>query len=545
MPFDIPVTGGNVGGLHIPQQREHETSAFAEVNKAALGIVYDSIAKVLTDLAPRYNFGYLGGFGYRATADRNVLDHPLESVRVRNSFDTKPDESWMPLYNAMTEALPPNILRHLLAENNKPFDQRNSSFVALDNLLKAAAHTLAQIHRTAQPDSMESIEASRATMNILLPFALLQNTLHNSREMAQAAFTFLESEGANFPNFDAYTKLLGEMKVVLQLMQFVEAGLNDTPGGKLNDATRGAAVKATLILATLNEQIGRATPGSDLTILPSTLQNMETVLTALSLPTVTLGALYVSLNTALFGMGTQDSALGFVGPNLALAFTGLSNGIADNILPAKEHAGARLLSHLVTFSLVVAIGLSAQMLDPGFGILPKSDPPTEAAARFFAFETALALIAGSGFVKEIYKELIASAGGDIKAQEKGSTALENISLLMMMYVASLIGKRPSEDLVADHTKHLEEALDAIKEMQEHKEVNAEVSIALEQARIALDNKDYAGFNEAIASLIESQGATLEGIKNDIKGVAATAQELVNVTGSSKDDEPRTEIVNVV
>lgn len=547
MPFDIPISsGGNVGGLHIPQQREHETSAFAEVNKAALGIVYDSIAKVLTDLSPRYNFGYLGGFGYRATPDRNVLDHPLETTRMTNAFESKGNDSWMPLYDAMMHSIPPGILRHLLYENDKPFNQRNSSFVALDNLIKIAARALAQVYSTSQPAPAESLETSRTTMNILLPFALLQNSLQNSKETAKAAYSFLQSEGANFPNFDSYTKLLGDMKGVIQLMDLVDNGLNDTPGGRLNDATRNAATKATLMLATINDQIGRVNPGNDLQILSSTFQSMETVLTALSLPTVAIGALYISLNTALMGTTTNNSALGFIGPNLSAVINNISDGTAVGILPNKEYAGAKLLSNLIAFSLIGAIGITAQMLDPGFGTLPSNDATSEASARYFAFEIALGMLSSSGAIKELYKEFIATAGGDAKAQEKGSLALEQITLLLMMYTGSLIANRPIEDLVNDHSSQIEQSIEAIKDLQEHKDIaaSAEVSIALEQANAALQNKDFIAFKDAINGLIESLSSS-QGIQDDLKVAAGTIKDLFTSMGASKDDEPRTEMINVV
>jgi hypothetical protein len=164
--------GGNVGGNAIPLQRELEATAWTEINKAALGM-RDSIEQAFTQLNPRYSTGYLGGFGYKTTAENPLLDHPLESMRSSESFNKYTDNNWQAAYDDLVNQLPTDLRARFNRETNKPFEQRNPSFAALDNLLQLTAKFLTQASIQSKPIEASSLEEARTTLNLLLPFAAL------------------------------------------------------------------------------------------------------------------------------------------------------------------------------------------------------------------------------------------------------------------------------------------------------------------------------------------------------------------------------------
>lgn len=544
-----PGAGEFLGTHRIPQQRESETSAFAQYSKAGTGILPDSVAQVLTELTPRYQFGYLGGFGYNVAKDRQVLDHPLDTVRTTIGLTELPSSSWMPLYDELVQLLPPDVLKVFLYQRDQvPLADRSSAYVDIDNLLKTTARVLAQLESSSQPAAPDSMENTHNIIRLLFPYVTLQGVTQNGNDMANAVYNFLAEEGANFPNFDAFINVLGQMKVINNLMQQVNEGLNDTPGGQLNPSTRETALKALELLSTLNGQLANVSLGNDLQILQTTLTAMETILTAIAQPNIALGTLYLSLSMAMIGINSAENETGIVGPDLAAVLQTLSQAVSEGLIPENEWPGAQLLSKLVTASVLIYTSLAALAVTEGIGPVPNKDVAPTAADRFFSFELIVALTVNSGVIQEIYKEAITASGGDATAQDSGSVVLAQLAHLFIILAGAQMAQQSPDSLLEDNSKNLKDGIDTAAELNTttpDSEVEVAYSVALGQMQIAIENKDYDGLIQALDGLVESFGVPPEKLQTDIAGLGTFISDLFNVAGQVNSDEMTTGTTNVV
>lgn len=538
--------GGSVGGPVNPMPNETQATAWVEVNKAALGIVHDSIERTFIELNPRYTTGYIGGFGYRSTASRPLLDHPLESTRMKQAFDQPLDEGWQGTYGELVGRLPPELQKRFLAEGRKPFEQRNTNFVALDNLLTATAKTLTQLHIVSQPAGEESLEAARTLLNQLLPIAALKGSIENGSEIGQSLQDFLASEGANYRYFDGFNNALGQTQEVLRMMERVNAGLNTTPNGELSPQTKAIAGKAADLLASISSQLARIGTDTDLQILQPTLKALEIVATSLALPHTHSASLFIALSIAAIGLKAQDSETGVIGPSLAILLDSLSQGVSTGTMPDQTPAGHAFFGLLNAFSVAAFISLASQTVETGLGIFPMRDPQDGANARFFTFEAALELAINSGFVPELYRTFIEASGGGEKAQMTGSSIAAPLIYLFAILSGAQAVKHAPTDLISSQASHLDRGLIAGEEVSEQvdNEQAIATTIAIKQAIIALSNHDYEEFLGIFNGLLESIGTSLEALQTDIETIRQFAATVVRVT-RERDEENPTGIVHVI
>lgn len=203
---------GSLGAPASPTQREIEASAWTEVNKAALGIVQDSIDIAFSQIDQRYSKSHIGTqTGYRASEDQPLLDHNLENVRIQRSFNLPIDESWNAAYEELVGQLPAELLERFMEEQHKPLNKRQPFFVAADNLFKLGAQIFTTIAAHCYPAAEGTLEAARTGANALLPFIALQEAIRNNQQVVALAKEYLNEQGANLINFDEYNNDLTQI----------------------------------------------------------------------------------------------------------------------------------------------------------------------------------------------------------------------------------------------------------------------------------------------------------------------------------------------
>lgn len=542
-----PGSSGNLGGPSIPLQRDLEVTAWTEINKAALGIVYDSIEKVFSEISPRYQFGYLGGFGYRSTASNPLLDHPLESANLTPSFARASNQGWQTVYENLVNQLPSDLLARFTLELNKPFDQRSPSFAALDNILQLTAQFLAQTQNLAQPTDPNSLEAARTTLNLLLPFAALKGVLANSNETVLAAQNFLMSQGANFPNFDGFNYVINQLQAPLTLMARVNDSLNNTIDGQLSPQAKAAAEKAAVMLATLGSQLENITLGTDLQMMLPTIHSLEMIATALSLQNTQTAPLFMALSMASNALFTSDSPAGIMGPSYEALVSSLNTGLLAALLPPGSKGGNELFALLTTTSLTVLTGLASLAVDPGLGIYPQTDLQTSDAAKFFAFETFLQLAVNTGFVETFYHEAVAISGGNTQAQDLGSSSLAQLAHLLMILSGSMEGDISPFRLIEDQAHYLNQGITSASTIEQTGESSgtASTAIALQLAALALESRDYEGFLNAFNNTLENLGTSQTQLENDITNINQTAQMTVELASTGNPDQQFPIFANII
>lgn len=526
-----PGVGDNVGTVRIIQQREHETNAYAESNKLAMGIVpaSDSLNRMFTDMAQRYVPGYIGGFGYKTTPSHPQLN--LEKVRTERSFQQPADDSWRPQYDALVNMLPPDVKAAYLAKFSFLDDPKNQMYSTLRSVLEGTAVAWTQSMAAGQPAPQESVEAAVMALNLIFPSFTYQNSFQIGSATSQAVLDSLAENGANFPNFDRINNVSNQTQTIATLMQTAFNNLANSPDGKLNGQGSAAAQKAVAMLAALNSQLDNVTIGKNFQILPSALQAMEMFAAAFALSTPSIGALFISLSTALTALSTENSSLGLIGKDLNLVLNALSAGIAAAILPNGTIADKQLLSVLTTASLVVLIAIASQ-----------------SAAKDSAaiFEMGLPLLASSESLQDIYKEFIAASGGDSQAQNTGSLILAQAATLFCIMSACIAGNKSPIDFIDSQSKNLYNGATAAIDVNGNptSDASTATAIAMQQARAALENKDTDGAVNALNSLVEMLGGMPEGLQKDIAFLGKEVALIINMAQTVDTGEYDTGIMNV-
>lgn len=223
---------GNLGGPISPTQRDIEATAWTEVNKAALGIVNDSIEIAFSQIDKRYSTSHLGTqTGYRAREDQPILDHTLENVRVLQSLNLPVDESWNSTYEQLVSQLPPELLARFKFEQQKPLNEQDPSFVAIDNVLKRGAQILTTISVRCQSPDPNSLEAARTEWNLGISMGALRQSITNTIEVADKAEEYLEDRGANLPHHDDYKNSITQIRSDAEILSHVDLKtLTDSKG---------------------------------------------------------------------------------------------------------------------------------------------------------------------------------------------------------------------------------------------------------------------------------------------------------------------------
>jgi hypothetical protein len=540
--------GGNIGGPQIPLQNELEATAWTNVNKMALGIVRDSIEQAFTVMNPRYSVGYLGAFGYRSTSSNPLLDHPLENVR--RSELTPPqtgDNSWVAAYENLVNQLPPDLLARFNSQASKPFDQRNSSFTALDNLFKTTAKILTQMQALSQPTPSGSLEETRTVLNLLLPFAALKGSITNGQELLNSAQNFVSAQGPNYRYFDAFSNLLNKFQGTLSILEGINANLGTAIDGQLSPQTIAAAAKASQQLGTLRSQLEKISLGNDLQMLLSTITTLETVATALSLPNTATASLFIAASTASLGLFAPDIASGILGPSYQTLLNNVNTGLIGSLIPANNKAGNEFLSLIIALSLSTFAGLGTIAYNSGLGLYPKNDPQALDAAHAFAFDIGLQLAVSSGFIESFYDEIIKVAGGSADAQRIGSSALAQLAHLIIILSGSAESNTNPAQLIEGEATYINQGILSASEVEKgaESEKTAPAAIAIQLATQALESQDYEGFLDAVNNMLESIGTSLDALKADTSQLNSNVGDIANVISMGNPNEQITSIVSTI
>lgn len=400
--------GGNIGGSQTPLQREIETTAWTEVNKAALGIVRDSIQQIFTDANPRYNFGYLGGFGYRSSSEQPLLDHPLESVRMLASFQKLLDEGWKGEYQELFNQLPEDLQERFLYQMTLPPEERNSAYVVLDQVLTVVAKTLH--HISLQPQTPIGPVVDRTLLNILLPFAFLKSSIDHADEIGVATQKFIEMQGPNYRDFDTFSHMLTQLESALDLLERINNTLGHTPDGELSAESKADAAKVAAFLDNLGSKLEQMVQGNDLQLLSATFSALKMAANSMALPHTGSAPLFFSLYLSTIGLEGAENQTGLLGPTFSSLVKAIGSGLSDT--PSTNESSSQLLfEKSLIATLSVAIGLASIVAENGIGTPATRDPDQLQETNSLALATALNIVMGSGFIQTFLQEIISLSGG--------------------------------------------------------------------------------------------------------------------------------------
>lgn len=538
--------GGNVGGTLIPLQRELEATAWAQINKQALGIVRDSIEQVFTQANPRYNASVMGYHGYRTTAENPLLDHSLEKLRVQQSSEGLSDESWTGQYQELKNSLPLEMQQELDNSLKLPLEQRPYTMVALENALILGGQFLNALESLGTVSDPSSVVAKRTAAMILLPFSSLQGSLTNMMESSLEIKETLDSLGHNYPDFEKFTTLLNEIAFPVEVLQNVTRRIDSNFTGQLTQAARQEAALAAEIFGKLADQLDHVESSGALKMLNIELRSLETVALALSLPSTSMAPLFLSLAFATIGFNLSDSSTGVMGPDLALA-KDIPNYLLSQLMPNAPRATDILLTNLTTVTIALAIGLSSLAVYEGFGTYPQNDATSTATAKFFAFEIVLNMLASSKLLDTYYSSLVSSAGVSESAAKDICPILSELTQALIILSAVRYGHQSIDQLISqfpDLKEALSQAAVVIdQDTTTSSDNKTSISIAVDELLAALDKSEPEKIPEILDTLLNRLGSSLDKLNENIDTVRAQAHAAAVHMGVSSEDSV-TEIVTV-
>lgn len=494
----IPSTGlsSNIGGPTQPLPREIEASAWTMVNKAALGIVPDTL---------ELPFSKVGGdiYKYKSDSSRPSLK-PMGSDRTLASEDSVDTHSWKAPFERLVNLLPAPIRNRLLAEMGKPFDMRNGDYLALESTLFLTAEGFAALDEAQKPKELEGARLERMLHNQGLAGRALRGIVQQGEQTLGGVQYFLNKMGPNFAQHDALRGFAHQaadlQEDLAEVLQIIQEGHQPDMEGLTDLANRATS---------LSNLFSRMDRGNDMQLLSPLLQAMAAVASALAL-TPTTPSLFFGLKMGTKGLFKGDSSTGLLGPELQALLKALMGGVLPNALKGAGIAKQQMLLMLLLETLSGAGTLGALIGEFGFGTSPaKGGEDAKRATRRFEFALLLKMIASSGIFKAL-GATIADASGvkDAKAADFISSLTELLSLFTIAFGGS---KNMDETEVL--LRGLEgELLEDVEQLESHVKTQEDgqgAHIALLQAKKALEQKDIQGFIGAVAFAFALGNTTLE------------------------------------
>ncbi|MCE5319042.1 MAG: hypothetical protein LLG04_16980 [Parachlamydia sp.] len=526
--------GGTMGGPSAPLQRELETSAWTQVNKAALGIVPDSL---------EISFTNLGGqlWKYQSDSSRPSLQSPGSTVRTSQAQgEATEDESWKPIFDELVGKLPDEVKDEFQKDLARPFERRSQNFAQLENTLTLTAKGLSWLEGAQKPVDPESPAMDRLKQNRAMPGRALKGTVAHSKSIIGGANAFLTRVGPNHANHDALHNFAEQAATMQDDLNNLLESLKDP---NAPEPTNEQLTELSDQAQTLLNDFQRLDQGKDLQILSPMMESMAAVAAALSL-TPASPTLFLGLKMATMGLFSSDSASGLFGSELAALIKALQSGQGAALL--KQVGMAKL--QMLLMSLLGTIGgagtLAALLSEFGIGRFPAHNEGDEIAGRRIGLQLIMTLITSSGVMKQIYAIIAQVCGGDEKAQAMLSDNMELVSTLLMALTEAKGTPENASSMLENLKPFLEGKCEKSKAFMESAlaagdldgEKAKSVDIALLKAQMALSKDDQKGILRACSGALEQIGSTPEDLKGDLDEFKEFAQLLKQTLGAGATEQ---------
>lgn len=501
--------GGNIGGPLAPTQRDIETTAWTMVNKAALGIMPDTL---------EVPFSQLGGniWKYQSDANRPTLK-PLANIRTSVPDETPPDDSWKSSFDALLGKLHPQLKTRLLANMGKPFNARSMNYSVFENVLTMTAKGMAWLQKAQEPMDPESPAWERTEHNQALPGKALRGIVGHARTMLMGTKAFLNYVGPNHPHHDELNNFANQgAEVQSELNQVLEQIKNEEkPDPQM---LNHLANKATL----LSNKFNSVAHGQDMQMMGPLFEAMAAVANALSV-SPTSPSLFFGLKMATTGLFSKESQSGLLGAQFEILMKALAKGSMSQLMNKVANAKQMMLMMMMLGMTSGASTLAGLLSEFGAGRFPSEGEGEEREGHVFTFQLLLQLLAKSGLLNLICKILTETTGANDKAQEMMTSIMELTTLLLMALTGA---KGPPKDAgillegvkthIGNHIDKIEKfVLSLILEGTEDSATAKGLNVALKQAKIALETDNFEALMGSCGNALDLIGTSPDLLLKDL------------------------------
>jgi len=511
-------SGGSIGGPIQPTIYELETNAATNTAKAYLKVVADTL-----DI-PLLQMDY-SALRYQSSANRPVLPNALFSERVNTGGpQTGPSDAWVSTYDNLLQLLPPDFQAAFLANLQLPRASQNPNFVIFNNVLQQTAQNLTWLSGAAAPLNEQSLAAFSADFNLVFSFIAMNTIVKQSESMLTSAWSYLETVGANDPNFNALSNFSTQYEGIIDNLKSA-VGLIKDPS--TNEEGLALFASTATSLAALSNEFDTLYAGNDFLLLGANLHALSVITAALSLDQPGSAPLLIGLSLATQSTGTNESALGIFGPSYSALVDGLANFMIDAYMPNANIGTQTYLSQLLEVGLALAIVYGNATYN-GAGI-PETDPPTPESRSDinFAYGLSLLLLTESGNLSSTAQAITDGIGAPDNVQGNVTSSLSTIILLVLI-LAGTNGTNPTSTTTVMNTlsAELQQGINNLSNYVSNGLLNGTLSgdgyeqlgVSLQQANIALEDGDYDSFIGALETSVGLTGTTLSGILTDMQSI---------------------------
>lgn len=508
----MSMSGGVSGSIGSQQQPSPEDLAATAANtnmKDVLGLKRDTIDTPFTKLGGEHNL-----WDYKASPGRPTL-HPLVTVRGAGSEEAKADDSWKNLYNQLAERLGPEIQERLEEENKIPFSSKDFIYVVLDNLLTALAKAIVWLDTASAIVDPASVQAVKAQENAAMPTTFWHEMSGEVKSLLASVGPYLSRENPLY--FDLNVNMLKQIAVAIRSMGKTYDE-NVTEKG-IDPQTRSVLIAQNMAL--LGDQFKKADFGSDLSIIRHTWDIMTTVAAAKSLEAGP-SSLMLGLAFATSGIYSSNSQSGIIGPALENIINQLSGGLVSAFVPDATQGGKVLLREIITAALIGCIGASSIIAQTGLGSSGAVELDS-AAAKALSFDLVMRLVNSTGVLNTFFENIAGSIGAKGESANMLANTLSVAFMTMMLvYGGNIQGETGS--LIHSLNEALQTNISSISEVISQNmdaDQTSSVDVALQQAKLALEDQDPSAFLGAITNLFEQMGISSTQLNQDLAQITKT------------------------
>jgi hypothetical protein len=526
--------GGNIGGPIQPTIEELRATAFTMVSKDLLGISNDTLQRPVSDVD---RDGYLM---YRSPASRPNLNSPLEYMRMAAETAQPSDAESKTVYDKLVNYLPDDVQQELSAQNQLPLTERDTNFAVLNNVLNFAAQTFASINKAAQPIDPASIDAVRTATNLSLPLVTLGSATLQSDEITSAARQAVLNLGPNNANYDTLMNYVNQSSAAVSGMKDITSSIVNSPSNNINSLQPGIDSLSKSI-TTLAASFSSQQNIQELQILNPTLNSMALATGALTLNS---GAqpLFIGLNLASVGLSSDTSSLALMGSSLNSLNTSIASGLSNHKPGVPTAGSSALLQGLVATTVFTSATFASLLSENGIGALPTSDPVEIAQAKQFTLDLMLSLAFNSGLAATAFNSFAQTVSNNSQSQQMISGNLQMASLLTMIITTQANSKISAnallDSITAPMIDYFEKVSAQVNEQIHEENMNADIaqgiesynqlSIYLQQAILALEDRNFDELNAVLHQTLASVGVDPELLNQDLKGVQEFAHLILNI-----------------
>lgn len=506
------IGGDNVGAPIQPSIRQLETTASVEVAKSLMKIAVDTIDIPFFLLTQDVR-------KYQASANRPVLA-PLMAVRTAAPGGTLPPETWQAQYDELVKLMPQDFQKFFQAMMLLPSAERSPDFNILDGILQQTAKALMFLQQASRPIEPESLAALHANTNIAMPYIAMGSLIPLSMVLLTEGRDFLELVGPEYPNFDLFTSSLSEFNNIAAGLQSAITMLENPDTAKEGQEVLAEAGEK---IQQLSQSLSRYS-GGDFSILINTLRAAQTISESLTLQQPGASSLLIGLSMATTGLGDPNSELALFGPALSAVNDNLSAALGASLLEGASLGGKALFEQLITVALLTTITFGA--LAPS-AARDKSDEvtPEQRSADNFAYGLVLTLLGHSDTLSAF--AATTSSAAEVSA-DQSTTLAEQLKLaaMLLLILANMHSNDPIDTtpLLQSQHQELKQGIAAAANFVSQAllsdtlsgDTAENINVYLQQANIALNREDYAGFVAALENCLELAGASSDQFVKDMK-----------------------------